>query len=189
MRPFPWTPSNLAPCNICCMHTTSASVSHHTRATVACVNPCQGGGFRGGRPGPITHSPTTTGNGRRVRLESRRLGWLVNRPPGSRLLCQLSMTPQTFCPGGCIMFVCRPGVAGCPRRLPNKKLTKSYTRYPVGGASGPVRRSLWPGPAVPGRSMAVHAPDPGLYCAQRLLHSSIALNGRRGSPPFQGLGW
>ena len=79
--------------------------------------------------------------------------------------------------------------AGCPRRLPNKKLTKSYTRYPVGGASGPVRRSLWPGPAVPGRSMAVHAPDPGLYCAQRLLHSSIALNGRRGSPPFQGLGW
>ena len=28
--------------------------------------------------------------------------------------------------------------AGCPRRLPNKKLTKSYTRYPVGGASGPV---------------------------------------------------
>ena len=98
------------------------------------------------------------------------------------------MTPQTFCPGGCIMFVCRPGVAGCPRRLPNKKLTKSYTRYPVGGASGPVRRSLWPGPAVPGRSMAVHAPDPGLYCAQRLLHSSIALNGRRGSPPFQGFG-
>ena len=103
-------------------------------------------------------------------------------------LCQQTMTPQTFCPGGCIMFVCRPGVAGCPRRLPNKKLTKSYTRYPVGGASGPVRRSLWPGPAVPGRSMAVHAPDPGLYCAQRLLHSSIALNGRRGSPPFQGYG-
>ena len=32
--------------------------------------------------------------------------------------------------------------------------------------------------------MAVHAPNPGLYCAQRLLHSSIALNGRRGSPPL-----
>ena len=28
--------------------------------------------------------------------------------------------------------------------------------------------------------MAVHAPNPGLYCAQRLLHSSIALNGRCG---------
>ena len=27
---------------------------------------------------------------------------LFNRPPGSRPLCQLSMTPQTFCPGGCI---------------------------------------------------------------------------------------
>jgi hypothetical protein len=38
--------------------------------------------------------------------------------------------------------------------------------------------------SIHGRS----APDPGLYCAQRLLHSSIALNGRRGSPPFQGFG-
>ena len=35
--------------------------------------------------------------------------------------------------------------------------------------------------------MAVSAPDPGLYCAQRLLHSSIALNGRRGSPPSSGV--
>ena len=57
-------------------------------------------------------------------------------------LCQQTMTPQTFCPGGCIMFVCRPGVAGCPRRLTNKKLTKSYTRYPVVVLGGPVRRSL-----------------------------------------------
>ena len=113
----------------------------------------------------------------------------VNRPPGSHLLCQQTMTPQTFCPGGCIMFCLSARVAGCPRRLPNKKLTKSYTRYPVVGAWRPrsplsVTRTSCPR-SIHGRS----APDPGLYCAQRLLHSSIALNGRRGSPPFQGLGW
>ena len=113
----------------------------------------------------------------------------VNRPPGSHLLCQQTMTPQTFCPGGCIMFCLSARVAGCPRRLPNKKLTKSYTRYPVGGAWRPrspfsVTRTSCPR-SIHGRS----APDPGLYCAERLLHSSIALNGRRGSPPFQGLGW
>ena len=78
--------------------------------------------------------------------------------------------------------------AACPRRLLTKKLTKSYTRYPVVGAWRPrspfsVTRTSCPR-SIHGRS----APDPGLYCAQRLLHSSIALNGRRGSPPFQGYG-
>ena len=66
----------------------------------------------------------------------------VNRPPGSHLPLPTNDDPPNVCPGGCIMFVCRPGVAGCPRRLPNKKLTKSYTRYPVVVLGGPVRRSL-----------------------------------------------
>ena len=113
----------------------------------------------------------------------------VNRPPGSHLLCQQTMTPQTFCPGGCIMFCLSARVAGCPRRLPNKKLTKSYTRYPVGGASGPVRRSLWPGPAVPGRSMAVVHPILDYIarsaCSTLPLRSMVAVV----LPLFRGLGW
>ena len=54
----------------------------------------------------------------------------VNRPQGSRLLCHLSMTPQTFCPGGCIWA----RGAGCPRRLLTKQLTKSMSHQRAPGA-------------------------------------------------------
>ena len=60
-----------------------------------------------------------------TRVLRARVCLFVNLPPGSHLLCQQTMTPQTFCPGGCIMFCLSARVAGCPRRLPNKKLTKS----------------------------------------------------------------
>ena len=49
--------------------------------------------------------------------------------------------PTRFFSGGVGLRVWA-GWAGCPRRLLTKKLTKSYTRYPVVGASGHVARSL-----------------------------------------------
>ena len=62
----------------------------------------------------------------------------VNRPPGSHLLSPDAPT-RIFRVG---MLCIWARWAGCPRRLPNKKLTKSYTRYPVVVLGGPVRRSL-----------------------------------------------
>ena len=59
----------------------------------------------------------------------------VNRPPGSHPL-----NPDA--PGFSGYVVHLGQVGGMPRRIPNKKLTKSYTRYPVVVLGGPVRRSL-----------------------------------------------
>ena len=129
-------------------------------------------------------------NGRRRRRSQfrgqtlARVGWLI----GLRDPTSFAQTHPPGFPGGMSWHLGQCN-AGCPRRLLTKKLTKSYTRYPVVGAWRPrspfsVTRTSCPR-SIHGRS----APDPGLYCAQRLLHSSIALNGRRGYPPFQGLGW
>ena len=64
--------------------------------------------------------------------------WLVNRPRDPTSFA------QTHPPGfpGWYGYCIWASVAGCPRRLLTKKLTKSYTRSPAVGASRHVARSL-----------------------------------------------